>query len=236
MSALKEKGLVEDKDKFNLMMQILDGDKEALKQHIKNLGMDPVEDLDLEDGVNYEAKDFTTNETRLVYEDMLEVAKDYGNEGKVQDILMRDWDSESAGKVLSDPGIRSAFLTQVNNGVFDEVQEIIQKLEIQDRSGQFAELSSYDKYQEASEIWNQVNANNVNMAEPEPDVNYKQAVLDEMTGNRGEMQQASQQNLDPRVVEMEKQLIEQQRELEQYRAKIEAKERKTIPPQKSRHF
>ena len=246
MSAIKDNGLLEDKDKFNLMMQVMNGDKEALKTHIKNLGIDPTEDLDPEDGINYEAQDFTENSMSIAYKDMMsEVVPEA--QATVSKIVSEEWDDSSINKLMSDAPLRNSFIDEINSGRFDAVQEVMQRMEVTDRTGEFNSLSSIEKYNEAADVWNRVNI--PGYAE-KADMNYKDAVLDQMLdagGNQatnhnnytqqqgqrpegrrsdGRRPEGQRSEVDRAKVDAEKANIQKIRELEEYKAKVEAREAK----------
>jgi len=82
MNPLKERGMLEDQGKFDLAMNLIDGDKEAIKQHLQLLNIDPL-DLDME-AINYEGKSNVASQESLVIEDTMERARSIGIEDRVR--------------------------------------------------------------------------------------------------------------------------------------------------------
>lgn len=227
MQPLKDKGYVDNPEKFNHMMQVMDGDKEAIKRLLSEQGIDPVEDLDLEEGVNYQAKDYTTDNITLAYSDMIDSAKEYGKAEQVSDIILNKWDDSSVQEIMASDVSRNSFVNQVNNGIFDEVQAISRRMEIQDRSGQFSALTDLEKYNEASSVYNELKGYNNRETG-----NYRDQVLNELKGGnessykKYENTPKNEQTIDREAVEREKANIEKIRELEQYKQNMEAREKK----------
>ena len=230
IKTLKEQGLDENTDKFNLALQLLEGDKGALKKHLEDLGIDPRYDFDTESeedqSLKFVPKDYRPSDSKMAYEDMLDEASTHGNEKKIHSILMEEWDDDSMAAVIGSEGARKALVEQVNNGVYDEVQEIVQKLE--DRDYGFRGKTAFEKYNYASEIWNETHQ--VRKETPEE---IRQRLVEEMSGRTAEPQSSYTPVKDvvehtPQVdrvkVEAEKAKLAKQQELAEYKRKLEQRE------------
>ncbi len=150
MAPLKERGMLDDLDKFNLAMNIIDGDKEALKQHIKNLDIDPVTDLDIDEGINYTGKNHASDETDLALDDMFERARSTGVEDKLKDVLFEKWDRASAAELISDPESSRGIVDHISTGVYDAVMERVSENKRTDTDGLFSTKSNLVQYQIAA--------------------------------------------------------------------------------------
>lgn len=167
INPLKERGMLDDPEKFNLAMNIIDGDKEALKHHLKTLDIDPVMDLDMEAEVKYANKNTLSSETQLALDDALEMAESNGVDDKFSRVLAKEWD-ESSFEMLMDKGsqqAREVLISNLSDGTYDKVQDRIDELERVDVGGAFGAMNSMTKYhvallqlqkeqQEATEIAN----------------------------------------------------------------------------------
>jgi len=151
MAPLKERGMLEDLDKFNLAMNIIDGDKEALKQHIKNLEIDPVTDLDIDEGINYTGKNHASDETDLALDDMFERARSTGVEDQLRDVLFDKWDRASAAELINDPISRKGIVDHLSTGVYDAVMERVSENKRTDADGLYSTKSNLVQYQLAAE-------------------------------------------------------------------------------------
>ena len=148
MNALKEKGLLDNPDKFNLAMNILDGDKEAIKKMIKETEIDPQE-LDLED-INYSPKNEIASDIEIALDDVMENAAQYGVQDTVREIISKEWDDDSVIELLQDPKNSADLIDHLTSGVFDVVQDkILEKRRI-DVNGVYTNKPMIDQYREAA--------------------------------------------------------------------------------------
>ena len=146
MAPLKERGMLENEEKFNMAMSLIDGDKEALKQHIKNLNIDPM-DLDM-DEINYNAQSKLASQAEITLDDVMESAEANGIKDKVQTVLGQQWDRESVVDLLGDPQSGSDLIEHMSSGVFDAVQERIAEKKRYDAG--FSSKNSITQYREAA--------------------------------------------------------------------------------------
>ena len=148
MASLKERGMLEDPSKFNFVMDLLDGDPEALKKHLQTLKVDPL-DLDMENVAYLGAKNHLTSREELVLEDALEQAKQYGAEDKLRTALAKEWDAESFNEFLTVPEVRRDLLEHMATGAYDLVQDRIAEMKTLDVSGTFSSMKATDQYRQA---------------------------------------------------------------------------------------
>lgn len=152
MKALKDKGLLEDESKFNFALSLLDGDKAAIKQHMKSLNIDPV-DLELDESA-YKQKNYVTSKEALVLEDTLQIAKETGIEEKLRKTIGEQWDTESFNEFVKNPEVRQDLMEHMQSGAFDLVQDKIREMELLDNFGTFRNMKSTDKYRQAVQLVN----------------------------------------------------------------------------------
>jgi hypothetical protein len=173
LTTLKERGILENPDKFNFAMDLLDGDPEALKAHMKSLQVDPL-DLDM-DAVQYSGKNHVASKEALVLEDTLEQAKNYGVEDKLRATIGKDWDAESFNEFLTVPEVRKDLLEHMATGAFDLVQDKIAEMKTLDYSGTFSSMKSTDQYRQAVQALT-AEASRIENAPAYQQVNNKEAV------------------------------------------------------------
>lgn len=142
MMPLKEKGYLDDPDKFNFLMELADGNVDALKAHMKNLKVDPIE-LDL-DTVNYVAKDHRASDVAIALDETFERAKVAGVDQKLNKIIGGEWDDASIREFIDDPKVRADLLDHMQNGIYDMVQDKIKEMKVLDYN--FGTLKSTDQY------------------------------------------------------------------------------------------
>ena len=145
MAPLKERGILEDPSKFDMAMKIMDGDTEALKQHMKNMELDPI-DFDMDD-VKYSPEVVRSSSDMLAIEDAMEQAKMHGVDDKVYDVVVKDWDDASFKEFVDDPAVQKDLIEHVENGSYDVVMQKVEQLSVLDP--QFANGKMTDKYRYA---------------------------------------------------------------------------------------
>jgi len=138
VNALKERGMMDDEEKFSMAMNLLDGDPEALKQHMKNLGIDPFE-MNM-DEIAYEGKSQVSNKSDIAIQDAMESARSLGVEDKVRTVVGEQWDKESFQEFVDDPSVRRDVIDHMANGSYDLVMEKISDIRRTDVDGRFQKL------------------------------------------------------------------------------------------------
>lgn len=147
MSPLKERGMLDDQAKFDLAMNLIDGDKEAIKAHLQSLSIDPL-DLDMEK-VDYSGKSTVASQESLIIEDVMERAKASGIEEKVRQVVGTEWDAESFREFTTNDAVRNDLLSHIETGAYDDVQDKIAEMSRLDYNGSFGSLKTIDKYRAA---------------------------------------------------------------------------------------
>ena len=147
MSPLKERGMLDDAAKFDLAMNLVDGDKEAIKTHLKTLGIDPL-DLDM-DTIDYTPTAATASQESLVIEDVMERAKSAGVEDRVREVVGKEWDAESFQEFVANPSVRDDLLQHIETGAYDKVQEKIVELKRLDYNGSYSAKNTIGQYRDA---------------------------------------------------------------------------------------
>jgi hypothetical protein len=147
MSPLKERGMLDDQAKFDLAMNLIDGDKEAIKAHLQSLNIDPL-DLDMEK-IDYSGKSNVASQESLVIEDVMERARASGIEDKVRQVVGNEWDAESFREFTTNDAVRNDLLSHIETGVYDDVQDKIAEMSRLDYNGSFGSLKTIEKYRAA---------------------------------------------------------------------------------------
>ena len=158
VGSLKKTGMIDNPEKFNMMMDIMSGDKEALKAFIKSSNIDPIIDLDL-DTVNYKGNNYIDSKQSLDIEDTLEIAKNLGVEDKFRETVGKKWDDESFQEFTAKPEVREDLLEHMTNRInpndetspiiYDAVQDKISEMKLLDNAGTFNAKSSINQYRAA---------------------------------------------------------------------------------------
>ena len=147
MAPLKERGMLEDQAKFDLAMNLIDGDKEAIKAHLQSLSIDPL-DLDM-DEIKYSATPTRASEESLIIEDVMERARATGIEDRVRQVVGKEWDVESFQEFTSNEAVRNDLLTHIETGAYDLVQDKMLEMSRLDFDGRYGGMSTINKYRAA---------------------------------------------------------------------------------------
>ena len=223
VGSLKKSGLIDNPDKFNMMMDIMSGDKEALKSFIKSNDIDPIIDLDL-DTVNYSGKNYIDSKQSLDIEDTIEIAKNLGIEDKFRETVGKKWDDESFKEFTATPEVREDLLEHMSNRIdpndetspiiYDAVQEKIAEMKLLDSNGMFGTKSSINQYRAAViALSNDLRAGSANKTV---------AKKEENNATIPKVQHVQTTAAD---VEAEKAKILQKRKEEEYKVELERKEK-----------
>jgi len=208
MNTLKDKGMLDSPEKFNLAMNLLDGDPEAIKQHIKNLEIDPFE-MDMEN-INYQGKNQVSSNLEIAYDDILESAKTQHVDQQVQQVISKDWDNESVIELLEDPQSSADLVNHISTGAYEVVQERMAEKKRTDINQIYASKPMIEQYREAAK---EIESEYINLV-----------------NSRGQQQmqnQQYQQHVDEQAVQAEMQKIQQERSNEEYRSKVEKQNAKS---------
>lgn len=148
LTPLKERGFLDNPEKFNLAISIMDGDKEAIKEHLKALEINPVLDLDIED-IKYVQKQHIASDGKVVLDDVFETADSYGVKDKLSDILANEFDDNSFKDFIQFPKLREDLLSHLQDGTYDLVKERMSDIRTTDISGEYKSLKVVDQYRYA---------------------------------------------------------------------------------------
>lgn len=208
MSPLKDRGMLDDQAKFDLAMNLIDGDKEAIKTHLQSLNIDPL-DLDMEK-IDYSGKSNVATNESLIIEDVMERAKGAGIEDRVRQIVGNDWDPESFQEFVSNESVRNDLLSHIETGAYDAVQDKMAEMSRLDYNGAFGSMNTISKYRAAvGEIQKEQAAN------PAPAAEAPKKVVKKAPS-----------------VKAEKAKIEQSRKEEEYKVKAAKQEAKLTQQRK----
>jgi len=151
MKAIKDLGMLDNPDKFNLIMDAAQGQKEALVKLMQDNGIDPFElEVPEDEKISYTPTEHREDDIEVILEDTLTEAEVYGVKDKVEDILKGDWDVDSVATFLTDDAVHSAVLTHMQNGAFDDIQGRITEKARLDFTGKYVGLPKIEQYKIAA--------------------------------------------------------------------------------------
>ena len=204
MNSIKDNGFLDNPEKFNLAMSLLEGNEDALKKHIKDLKIDPFE-MDMEN-INYQSKNQVSSDLEVAYSDVIENAKVHNVDKEVQDIINRDWDDKSVIELLEDPQSSADLVNHISSGAYKVVQERISEKKRTDANNVYSRKPVIQQYREAAR---------------EIELEYESK-----TSNQNNVQSSNSQEISEKAIQTEIKKIETERQNEQYRAQVEKKNAK----------
>lgn len=124
---------------LNFLIDVHNGDKEAIKKLLERHKVDPIE-LDMEN-TNYVPKNNIASDEDVEYSDALIDIE--SSLPKIQEILTKQWDSQSRTELLKNPQLMRALHEEIEMGRFDDVQA---QLEIEKTFGRYKGKSDVEAY------------------------------------------------------------------------------------------
>jgi len=149
LKPLKESGVLENPDKFNLIINAMNGDRGAITQILKQAEIDPLE-IDLEDQDNYTPKNVIASDIELALDEVIDNAEQYGVRDQVEKVIAEEWDDTSVYELLSDPQNSVDLVNHLSTGVYDLVMDRIAEKKITDPYGIFSKKPAIEQYREAA--------------------------------------------------------------------------------------
>lgn len=119
---LKQNGL-NDPQKLNFLIDLSKGNKDAIKQLLKDHKIDPM-DMDLEDGAApYKATNYEADPRDIAFNDAIdETMKAPGGRDLISDIN-KEWDQVSKEALREQPAIFENILAQKSSGVYAKIKD-----------------------------------------------------------------------------------------------------------------
>lgn len=128
-----------NEENLNFLIDVYNGDKEAIKKLLKQHNVDPM-DLDI-DETNYVPKKNIISDEDVEFNNALDDIQE--SLPKIQEIMKTKWDKSSQTKLLSDPRLMRALHEEIQMGRFDEVQSQLERERI---FGRYKGMSDLDAY------------------------------------------------------------------------------------------
>lgn len=147
LKPLEERKITQDPGKFNLAMNLLDGNMDAIKSVLKEKGIDPLE-MDLED-IDYTPINTLPSDAQMLIEEVSAQAKELGVEEKFHKALTKDFDDESLQEFINVGEVRTDLIRHLKDGTYDKVQNEITRMELLDTDGKLDSVNSVNKYRMA---------------------------------------------------------------------------------------
>lgn len=113
-------------DKVSYAIDLLSGNKEAISKLLADNKIDPLE-LDTDEVLEYKSKVSLASEQLVDLEDVIEGIKESDYYGQTLETV-QNWDTKSQSLIAKDPSLVSKLNAQMENGIYQQVSERIDKL------------------------------------------------------------------------------------------------------------
>jgi len=131
---------IDSEEKLSYLIDLYKGDKEAIKQLLKNNQIDAM-DLDL-DEVNYNPnRQNIASDADVKFAETLSDVNEYLPQ--IQNVIDKQWDADSKRIILSDPKALKALAEEIQMGRFEPVQK---QLEVERTFGRYQGVSDIQAY------------------------------------------------------------------------------------------
>ena len=127
-----EENFLDKPERLGFALDLLSGDKEAIKQLLKDSNFDALdEDMDL-DKINYKPSESKIEDMgSIVIDDALRLSRSGGFETEITNLLA-SWDQESIGNFVNEPGLQDFIINSYRSGTMGSIQDKIADLSASD--------------------------------------------------------------------------------------------------------
>lgn len=141
MMKMLENNKLFDEDKISLLIEVANGNPEAITKVIKDNGLNPL-DLDIE-GSEYTPKSHTVGDNEVELDEVISRIQDTASFSDTMNIVSSKWDESSKRSIASTPQLLEVINDHVAKGIFTQVTTEIERLKL---FGGLLNLSDLDAY------------------------------------------------------------------------------------------
>ena len=151
LKVLDENGFIENPDKLNYAIELLNGNKDAVKKLIKDVNLDVYEEYDPEEKIEYAPNNYVQQNEGSVIDEAFDIARLQGYDDKLYHLLDREFDDQSLKTFAEDPTVRADIMNHLATGLYDKVASKVAEMEMYDTTGAFRQAPYINKYATAYE-------------------------------------------------------------------------------------
>ena len=119
MKLLEKNGLL-DENKLNHLIDISKKDPAAIRQMIKDSGIDPV-DIDVTGDVEYTPQSHQVADAEIALDEVLDDIKSTPTYARTLNVVTTEWDKNSQSTIVANPHIIRVLNEQIGSGTFDKI-------------------------------------------------------------------------------------------------------------------
>ena len=133
-----------DEAKLNYLIDLDKKNPDAINKLIKESGIDPL-DVDVEKENTYKPNNYNVNEKAFEVDMVLKDIEGTGSFSRTIDIIGNKWDDESKKALYDNPENIRFINEQVSNGIFDQINNIIQNQRMLGNLKGVSDIEAYHK-------------------------------------------------------------------------------------------
>jgi len=131
-----------DSERLNFLIDIKKNNPDAIKQLLKDSGINPLE-IDNEEVSKYVPTNYKVDEKVVALEDVVGSINNTPKYQTTVEIITQQWDNKSSETMLNNPKYIATLNEHVHNGVYDQIDAILQKEKLLGRLEGLSDLDAY---------------------------------------------------------------------------------------------
>ena len=132
-------------DDLNIMMDIHNGNQDAIKVALQKAKMDPL-DIEIDKEVQYQATDHSVSQAEVEFDEVLDPIRDTPEFGKVSQVVTELWDKQSSEAMLNNPQLIQAIHNEIAIGRFDSIQAKVEQTKSLGLDAGRSDIEMYDTF------------------------------------------------------------------------------------------
>ncbi|MEA2037022.1 MAG: hypothetical protein U9O94_05910 [Nanoarchaeota archaeon] len=132
-----------DESRLHNLIDLSNKDPNAVAKLLKDSGLDPI-DIDTE-GVEYTPNNYSISDEEFNIDVVLEDLKDSPTFSRTINTLTKEWDNASKATVSDNPEIIRIIDAHMSNGVFDKVNEVLQREKSLGKLNGISDVNAYEQ-------------------------------------------------------------------------------------------
>lgn len=137
-----------DESKLTYLIDLQNKNPEAIAKFVKDSGIDPL-DIDTDKTDEYKPGTYTVDDKDVELDLVLGEIQDTPSFDKTIDLISNKWDDSSKKVLLAEPQLIKVINGQVENGIYDQIFNIV---ESERMLGRLTELSDLEAYKHVGDI------------------------------------------------------------------------------------
>jgi hypothetical protein len=142
-----EKNELLNEAKLHNLIDLSKKNPKAIAKLIEESDIDPL-DIDKDVPTDYQPTDYSVTDKEYNLDQILDEIKDTDTFNKTINVLTKEWDTESKTTISDNPEIISIVNTHMSNGVFDQVNAVLQQ---EKTLGKLAGIPDVEAYRQIAE-------------------------------------------------------------------------------------